>query len=280
MRLSSFLLVFSMLYGCMPNQSLGTSAVAETNVCGLSRLEKGMTQADVLKIMRHPYSDTVFHFDTDTYDVWFYVTGPAALGQSRLMPMNLTPLTFKNGILIGWGYAYVSHLNKLQEETEKAKQAPKPEKIGKETEPENKELEKVLKESFVPQQQAAPQSPPPTPSQKPGEAPIPPSKEQPLPSQKGQAPSKKPLPSQKEPPAQPTQQTPNWEPLEKQSPPPPPARETKQGSSTLSMSKKPKENPASKQEEPPTQKPKEKVPLDENDEEMFQEERDQDFNQT
>ena len=106
MRLAFFILIFSVLCGCMPNQGLSTAADSEINIRNISRLERGMNQVQVLKIMRQPYSDSVFVLENDTYDVWFYVTNPTALGQSRMVPLNLTPLAFKNGILIGWGKNY------------------------------------------------------------------------------------------------------------------------------------------------------------------------------
>ncbi|HSX38042.1 MAG TPA: DUF3192 domain-containing protein, partial [Chlamydiales bacterium] len=119
MRVSFFSLVLSVLVsGCMPNCSLSTAGAAEVNVANLARIHRGMTQVEVLKIMRQPYEDSVFRMDNDIYDVWFYVTAPTALGQSRMVPLNLTPLTFKNGVLIGWGYSYYNYLKKMQIEGE------------------------------------------------------------------------------------------------------------------------------------------------------------------
>ncbi len=103
----------------MPNQCLSASAAAETNVVNLSRLEPGMNQAQVLKIMRHPYNDQTIVLDNTPYDVWFYVTGPVVLGQSRMMPANLTPLIFNHGILIGWGSGYYTMLRARQLEARK-----------------------------------------------------------------------------------------------------------------------------------------------------------------
>ncbi len=49
--------------GCMPNGGLSDSAASEINIVNISRIEKGMTQAEVLKIMRHPYNDAVFDLE-------------------------------------------------------------------------------------------------------------------------------------------------------------------------------------------------------------------------
>jgi len=94
----------------MANQGLGTLGMSETNVNRMIDLSIGMCQQEVLAIMRWPYSYKVFMIDDDIYDVWFYVTKPTVLGQSRMVHQNLTPLSFKNGVLLGWGYPYYDHI--------------------------------------------------------------------------------------------------------------------------------------------------------------------------
>lgn len=153
------LFLLAVLCGCMPNQTLSVAADASVNVDNLSRIAVGMTQTEVLKIMRHPYSDQVFLFDQDTYDVWFYVTGRVVLGQSRMVPQNLTPLTFKNGILIGKTYGSYNFLKRQQIEAEKAKFAPQVPEMR--MEPEDKGMEKTLQELKGPTQPKAVQPKPP-----------------------------------------------------------------------------------------------------------------------
>lgn len=109
--------------------------MATVNVSNLPRLAIGMNEAEVLKIMHHPYSQETHTIQCDTYDVWFYVTRTTALGQSRMVPLNLTPLTFKNGRLIGWGYDHYHHIFHLHK---KQKAPPKKHKR------ENIKLEKAL----------------------------------------------------------------------------------------------------------------------------------------
>src|SRR5579872_5592875 len=94
------------LAGCVSNTGLQTDAVSETNRYRLSRVRKGMYEAQVLSVMRQPYNYETFQIGEDVYDVWFYVTNPTVLGQSRMVAQNLTPLSFKNGILVGTGYDY------------------------------------------------------------------------------------------------------------------------------------------------------------------------------
>lgn len=140
-----FAILLCTLSGCMPNMGLGTSADADNNVYNLSRLTCGMTEKEVLCIMRCPYCDETFIVDGDTYDVWFYVTEPTVLGQSRMVPLNLTPLTFKNGKLVGWGYSYYNYLRKRELSQEKPEITPPPAEKAPETE--DIDLEKTLKKA-------------------------------------------------------------------------------------------------------------------------------------
>lgn len=105
-----------LLSGCISsrNMSLSTEAWSEDNTNNLSRIYVGMSEEQVLKIMRHPYSQRTFKHNGDVYDVWFYVTRMTAMDQSRMVPQNLTPLTFKNGVLIGWGFSHYNYLLKQE----------------------------------------------------------------------------------------------------------------------------------------------------------------------
>lgn len=118
---SSFVILATFCH-CMSNQGLSTLALANLNVYHFSFLTVGMSQKEVVKIMRKPYSYESFEIGNDIYDVWFYITSPSVLGQSRMVPQNLTPLAFKNGILLGWGYRYY---NTFLEETAKNNTAAK-----------------------------------------------------------------------------------------------------------------------------------------------------------
>jgi hypothetical protein len=308
MRLAFLLFVFSIFYGCMPNRSLSTAAEAEVNVYGIFRLERGMNQAEVLKIMRHPYSDKVFVMDQDIYDVWFYVTSPTVLGQSRMMPANLTPVTFKNGILIGCGNYYYNTLKNMQLEKEKAMMAPPSPPIPTETEKEieNKELEESLQKTLQPQsptiapkveQPIQPQEQGATPQKPAGSAP--PQKKPVQPNQKGPnwSPVEKPAAPQAgqgkaqpggasqpknqkqelQKPSQTNPHAPNWSPIEKQAPEQQPPATPPQ---KLSMSDKQGSQEDSAQEKDPKNTKENRVPLTEEDEEMLREEREYDFDQT
>ncbi len=134
---SSWIAAFVFLTGCCStSMGLSTLSDSETNISNLTQVYRGMTQGEVLRAMRHPYEYNTVSIGEDVYDIWFYVTSPTILGQSRMVPQNLTPLVFKNGILIGRGYnAYDAILVK--------RNAPPKEPAAKKHR-ENKALEKSL----------------------------------------------------------------------------------------------------------------------------------------
>lgn len=101
--------------GCMSNDSLRTMSMSQDNIWNLSRLCIGMSESQVLQIMHSPYSKKMIETVGETYEIWFYVTKPSGLDQSRLVRQNLTPLTFQNGVLKGWGYEFYQYtLKNLQ----------------------------------------------------------------------------------------------------------------------------------------------------------------------
>lgn len=127
-----------LLTGCMSNDGLRTMSMSQDNIWNLSRLCIGMNESQVLQIMHYPYSKKTIETTTEMYQIWFYVTKPSGLGQSRLVRQNLTPLTFENGILKGWGYEFYQYtLKKLaprQEEPSKPHDGNSLEKAIEETE--------------------------------------------------------------------------------------------------------------------------------------------------
>jgi Protein of unknown function (DUF3192) len=283
MRLFFFLAVLSMFYGCMPNECLSAAAAAETNVYHISLLKTGMNQVEVLKIMRHPYSDQMYYFDEAIFDVWFYVTGNVVLGQSRMMPGNLTPLVFRNGILIGWGNGYYNMVKSRDLEAKRAK-LPLPAAPTQESEIENKELEKSLEKTLQQQPQKSQQVPstskPPMTLPSPQGNPKPPQK---MPSEKSKTPVKGKETSPTTPGNQgqtppPQQSAPDWSPLEKQKPeqPQPQAPSPQKPSPQVTMSR------GGNKGETPDQgtEQKDHLPLDKEDEEMLRNERKYDFDQT
>lgn len=111
MRYWPVFIVF-LFHSCATSDALKTSSVGERNVNNLYRVQMGMGEKQVLRIMRDPYHSESFQVGEDRYDVLFYVTEMTAMNQTRMVPLNLTPLTFKNQILVGQGYNYYYWLKK------------------------------------------------------------------------------------------------------------------------------------------------------------------------
>lgn len=131
------------LTGCLANNSLEYDSVSQNNLYHIAKVRKGMNEREVLYIMRQPYSYETFEIGEDIYDVWFYVTQTTVLDQSRMVPRNLTPLTFKNGILVGTGYDYYYYVTRENAKQVQKESAPAP----KEDKTEDTEFEKALKKS-------------------------------------------------------------------------------------------------------------------------------------
>lgn len=128
---------------CMVSNGLEYESLSETNLYHIARIRKGMSEKQVLQIMHKPYSYETFEVEDDIYDVWFYVTRATGLDQTRMVPQNLTPLTFKNGILVGTGYYWYYYAMKEQA-GEIAAQKPEVEK-PKTQEAEDADFEKALR---------------------------------------------------------------------------------------------------------------------------------------
>jgi hypothetical protein len=143
----------------MSNQGLQTLASSEANYWNFSRISEGMSQAQVMRIMRKPYDYKTIEICgevcLDIYDIWFYVTRPTVLGQSRLVHQNLTPVVFKNGVLIGWGYHIYDKVAQAQKSS-----LSEEEQTLKNKEIEDRNLEKALEAPPGPAPQPPAQKPP------------------------------------------------------------------------------------------------------------------------
>jgi hypothetical protein len=102
---------------------ISTGAAAEENIMNMSSLDLCMTKKQVLSVMGSPYKTEKKYNKDGMYDIWYYITEPILLGQSKLIDRNFTPLIFEGGYLIGWGrsfYRYTFDINnekwKRQEE--------------------------------------------------------------------------------------------------------------------------------------------------------------------
>ncbi|PIS02914.1 MAG: hypothetical protein COT85_02465 [Chlamydiae bacterium CG10_big_fil_rev_8_21_14_0_10_42_34] len=143
--MKSYLFILSgiCVAGCMTSNGLQYQAMSDTNLYHIAKINKGMSEREVLQIMHKPYSYESFQVKDDIYDVWFYVTRATGLDQTRMVPQNLTPLTFKNGVLVGTGYYWYYYAMKAEAD-EVAEITPPPPK-PKTHEVEDIEFEKALR---------------------------------------------------------------------------------------------------------------------------------------
>lgn len=296
MRQFVFFLLASGLFwtGCIGNDSLGSSAAAQRNIENLARISLGMTNQQVFQIMRHPYKSESFEVEGDRFEVWFYITRLMIMDQSEPAHTNLTPLTFRNGVLEGKGYNYYNKVMNIEAEAESETTSP-PIK-------EDKDLEKALTPppGSKPAKPTKPVTPPPSAPQpapkkdqtKPKQAPAtnqkPNSQQQPQSSEPKSTSSssiREPTPGQQ--PATPAQPHATQPPAPVQpGSQPAPSKSSSQGN--LTMSKSSSSPPPEEQTAPVSQKKtpekkgekqtESKVPLTKEDEKMLEEEREEDFN--
>jgi len=199
------------LAGCIANDSLRTQTMSENNAWNLDRVWSGMSEGEVIYLMGKPYDYRTIWVGEDVYDIWFYVSKATGLGQTRMVRQNLTPMTFKNGVLVGWGYHFFDHVLKLERLQANKEAANTLEEEGSEEKAkEDVPIEKVLQAPAkppAPTRTSAPIAPTPAPTPTPA-APTPaPTKNKPfIISQQNSLPGLS--PEQTEPPAIQQQRTP------------------------------------------------------------------------
>ncbi len=152
-----FMLSSLILAGCVASNGLQYEAMSETNWYHLARVRKGMSEKEVLFIMHKPYSYETFQVDEDIYDVWFYVTRMTGLDQTRMVPQNLTPLTFKNGVLVGTGYPWYYYA--MKEQAREINDLNPPPPRPKTQAEEDAEFERTLRSHTPPQSSQPPTQP-------------------------------------------------------------------------------------------------------------------------
>lgn len=158
-----FLIFGFCVSSCIGSDGLRTDAMSENNISNLSRISEGMTECEVVYVMGKPFDYQSFPVGDDLYDIWFYVTKPTVLGQTRMVHQNLTPLTFKNGYLVGWGYHFYDKALAQQRMQSQPKQPSDNQLPGRASE-EDSDLERTLEtprtQSTQPNQKAAPPAKP------------------------------------------------------------------------------------------------------------------------
>jgi len=136
-----FVLFMSLLSSCS-RSPIVTGVHAEENRYRLSWVKVGMTKGNVYDKMGCPQRTEKVEVNGTHYEIWYYLTKRYALGQTRLLPQNTTPLIFKNNKLIGWGREYYNYLLNVDNEREVRKSNERQEYTDDEEEwPPNKHLQ-------------------------------------------------------------------------------------------------------------------------------------------
>jgi outer membrane protein assembly factor BamE (lipoprotein component of BamABCDE complex) len=105
-----FIFFLSFLMVACSHSPVGSGVVSEQNNYNLSQVRVGMSQQQVASMMGRPYKTEIYETKETTYDIWFYITKKMNFGQTHVLPRNLTPLVFQQGILQGWGRDYYRHV--------------------------------------------------------------------------------------------------------------------------------------------------------------------------
>jgi hypothetical protein len=255
---------------CVANTVLGDAHNAENNVSRLSRVSLRMDKETVLKIMHAPYDKEDFRIGEDRYEVWFYVTSGTLLGQSRMVPRNLTPLTFRGQILVGFGYDYYYWLRRGGEIRTAV--------VNENEAMENKEIERALEQKAAPSPNGPAQNPPQgngstTPPKETTPPPMqPPAQAKPMQESSPTTNPPKSSPPPKQPPAPTKPKQESSSPPKPNPPPKPQPKQTPAQAKSVSMSKPPEKPPqASKSEQ------SDQPEWNKKDEEMNDDAMDQDF---
>ncbi|MFA5250185.1 MAG: DUF3192 domain-containing protein [Parachlamydiales bacterium] len=132
-----FLAFFFFSLSCERSPFAQTFTAVET-ATRISQLEKGMSEAEVKKLLGCPKKISLKTSGGQTYVVWYYVTKGIEIGREGFTDHNFTPLIFKDGKLYGWGYGlHYKLFNSKNPVLQKQELPPKPiEEILKEIEKE------------------------------------------------------------------------------------------------------------------------------------------------
>lgn len=116
--LNIFFVLFAFLFNSCSKSPIVTGIHAEENRYKLSWVKVGMSKGNVYDKMGCPQRTEKVEVNGVHYEIWYYLTKRYALGQTRLLPQNTTPLIFKKNKLIGWGREFYNYLLNIDHERE------------------------------------------------------------------------------------------------------------------------------------------------------------------
>ena len=110
---------FFLLSGCM-ERMMQEELAAEHNMINWQRLEIGMNENQVLNAMSFPDRKEFHVVDGREYAVWFYLTNTTKpVFVKKFSKKNYSPVVFRNGVLIGWGYDFYNYVFDVKQEKRK-----------------------------------------------------------------------------------------------------------------------------------------------------------------
>lgn len=109
MRYYLILALFLITSACAFNP-LRRSVEAENKKIEMFNLKRGMDQNDVKMALGCPHKTETINYDNQLYVVWYFITKGPYLYQTRLINENLSPVVFKDGVLVGWGWNFYNYL--------------------------------------------------------------------------------------------------------------------------------------------------------------------------
>ena len=110
---------FFLFTGCM-ERMMQEELAAEHNMINWQKLEIGMNETQVLNTMSFPDRKEFHVVDGREYSVWFYLTNPTKpVFVKKFSKKNFSPVVFRCGVLVGWGYDFYNYVFDVKEEKRK-----------------------------------------------------------------------------------------------------------------------------------------------------------------
>jgi len=130
LRMPMLLLGLAVAIGCAneppsPESFVPYKTFLAYNQANISRLQLGMTRAQVVDLMKsytskvgsgplsNPYRSNMFVRNQDSYEVMYYLTQPYR-SFTPIRDSQATPVVLTNGVVVGWGQSALAGLGITQ----------------------------------------------------------------------------------------------------------------------------------------------------------------------
>jgi len=110
---------FFLLFGCA-ERIMQEEIVAERNMVNWKNLKLGMNENQVLYYMSFPDRKEFHVVNEQEYVVWFYLTDTTKpVFVKKFSKKNFSPVVFRNGVVIGYGYDFYNYVFDVNDEKRK-----------------------------------------------------------------------------------------------------------------------------------------------------------------